>query len=335
MAMLAPRSQFISKLNNYNNFINKILKIPNIKIINNQKSTFITTTTYNNSLLFRSSNNNNIYKNDIFKPIMLSTFNRGLATESSSSGADTASATPGKLPVVIPKLNRAERDALVEKMKSYYKENYVDSFNKELLKEIPNWLDGMGLKGLAPCFKGVNSQDILKFTDWKQLRDLGIKNPAHRKRLMRNIWNAKRSFASDQGITLPEDKESSGNDDDEQNDDLTPEDRVDFKAIEDLPTWLNGMRDGYGYFAPHFEGRNWREIIHMTWEDLEVLGIRARTSRARIIAHLWVTKRALAAKNGEPIPEEKERIDRPREVQRRLLYGTPRKTGKQGSHPAI
>lgn len=53
------------------------------------------------------------------------------------------------------------------------------------------------------------------------------------------------------------------------------------------------MRDGYGYFAPHFEGRNWREIMNMTWEDLEVLGIRARATRARMVTHFWITKRAL------------------------------------------
>ncbi|RHZ64851.1 hypothetical protein Glove_320g25 [Diversispora epigaea] len=124
MSMLTSRSQFISNLNSF--------------IINNQKFTFI-----NKSLLFRSSNNNNIYKNVIIKPIISSTFNRGLATESCSSCADVvsaASAAPEKLPVVIPKLNLAEKGALIEKMKSYYEENYVDSFNKELLKDVKNYV---------------------------------------------------------------------------------------------------------------------------------------------------------------------------------------------------
>ncbi|RHZ51461.1 hypothetical protein Glove_478g70 [Diversispora epigaea] len=125
MPILTPRSQFISKLNNYNN-----------SIINHQKSTFIITTSINKSLLFRSSNNNNNYKNYIFKSIISSTFNRGLATKSCSSCADAASAAP----VVIPKLNRAEKGALIEKMKSYYEENYVDSFNKELLKDVKNYV---------------------------------------------------------------------------------------------------------------------------------------------------------------------------------------------------
>lgn len=61
--------------------------------------------------------------------------------------------------------------------------------------DFPNWLDGMGLKGLAPYFKNVKLDDILKMTNWKQLRDLGVSNPAHRKRLIRNIWKAKRALA--------------------------------------------------------------------------------------------------------------------------------------------
>ncbi|RHZ72849.1 hypothetical protein Glove_236g66 [Diversispora epigaea] len=119
MAILTPRSRFISKLNNYKNFI-----------INNQKSTFIITTSINKSLLFRSLNNNSIYKNDIFKPSISLTFNQGFATKSASSNTDAASATPEKLPV--------EKDTLVEKMKSYYKENYINSFNK-LLKDVKNY----------------------------------------------------------------------------------------------------------------------------------------------------------------------------------------------------
>ncbi|RHZ72869.1 hypothetical protein Glove_236g19 [Diversispora epigaea] len=146
MAMLTPRSQFISTLNNYNNFINKILKIPNIKI-NNQKSTFI-----DNSLLFRSSNNNDI-------------FTRGLASKSTSSKNDTVSASPEKSPVVMPKLNRVEKGDLVEKMKSYYEENYIDSFNKELLKDVKNYIQKKSKIYLNCLFYDSLSNDLTQLLE--------------------------------------------------------------------------------------------------------------------------------------------------------------------------
>ncbi|RHZ51456.1 hypothetical protein Glove_478g74 [Diversispora epigaea] len=149
MSMLTSRSQFTSNLNNF--------------IINNQKFTFI-----NKSLLFRSSNNNNIYKNVIIKPIISSTFNRGLVTESCSSCADVvpaASAAPEKLPVVIPKLNLAEKGALIEKMKSYYEENYVDSFNKELLKDVKNYVQKKSSLYLNCLFYDSLSNDFTQLLE--------------------------------------------------------------------------------------------------------------------------------------------------------------------------
>ncbi|RHZ51459.1 hypothetical protein Glove_478g72 [Diversispora epigaea] len=150
MAMLT-RSQFISKLNNCNNFI-----------INNQKSTFIITTSINKSFLFRSSNNNKSIK-VIFKSIISSTFNRGLATKSCSSCNGAASAAQEKLSVAIPKLNRADRVALVEKMKSYCEENYIDS--KELMKDVKNYIQKKSSNYLNYLFYDSLSNDLTQLLE--------------------------------------------------------------------------------------------------------------------------------------------------------------------------
>ncbi|CAG8463666.1 11786_t:CDS:2 [Acaulospora colombiana] len=129
----------------------------------------------------------------------------------------------------------------------------------------------MGLKGLAPRFEGKSWEEIIEMTNWEQLRDIGITRPPYRKRLIRNFWILKRVLAKENDIVLEKGVRRG---------ESIPEhdDKIDFTTLEDLPTMFNGVYDGFGYFAPHFEGRNWREIINMTWQDLEILGVRSRHS---------------------------------------------------------
>ncbi|CAG8467101.1 12746_t:CDS:2 [Acaulospora morrowiae] len=294
LTRFALRTKFLSETNIGGS--NTILKN-----LTQQCTNTLPKTLFNRSRTYSSSNS--LRKHVRTSPFLINNASSNLLSNASRLGVIYCSrgliTEPG---MVVPTLHRGMRDQMVDQMKSYYRDNYIANYNKELLNDIPSWLDGMGLKGLAPYFEGKNWEEIIELTSWEQLQDLGIMRPPHRKRLIRNFWILKRFLANEQGIELEEQARDSAHPIPEHND------KVDFVSLEDLPTMLNGIYDGFGYFAPHFEGRNWKEIIGMNWEDLEVLGIRSRAVRSRMIGFFWSVKRALAAENGEPIPKKTRRL---------------------------
>ncbi|CAG8505564.1 11228_t:CDS:2 [Diversispora eburnea] len=115
-------------------------------------------------------------------PVLTDT--KKIAAEAAKAIANTVQATQTSDNPVVNAFNEKRR---------LYNENYWINVNFELFKNFPEWLDGLGLKLLAPIFQGKPWEDIInyKMTD---LELLGVPNKNLRKRLLRHIRKVRDSY---------------------------------------------------------------------------------------------------------------------------------------------
>ncbi|RHZ76034.1 hypothetical protein Glove_208g211 [Diversispora epigaea] len=188
-----------------------------------------------------------------------------------------------------------EADKLYEQVKNYHKKNYIEETNFELLEDFPLWLEGAGLKPLAPRFEGIPLQDILEFNE-QDLENLGIYNKNLRKRLIYHFQKVQRDLASLKGLFMKPPKIKK-KDKYEQIDDLKNF-RPDYEIMKDLPCWFNTIHDQLGNYWVYFQGKKWQEIIDMENEDLESLGIRSPDIRQKFMRGFKNYKQSIAAEKG-------------------------------------
>ncbi|RHZ75932.1 hypothetical protein Glove_208g198 [Diversispora epigaea] len=183
-------------------------------------------------------------------PVLTDT--KKIAAEAAKAIANTVQATQTSDNPVVNAFN--------EKRKSY-NENYWVNINLELFKNFPEWLDGLGLKLLAPIFQGKPWEDIInyKMTD---LELLGITNKNIRKRLLRHLRKVRDSYV-DGGNVLPTSKNS-----------ITTRSSFNLDLTKDLTCRLHSIEDGAGSFAMFLQGKKWEEIIELKRDDLRELGIK-------------------------------------------------------------
>ncbi|CAG8592489.1 12929_t:CDS:10 [Acaulospora colombiana] len=192
-------------------------------------------------------------------------------------------------------MNNKEAEDILLRIKDYYWENYITKTNYELLEDFPAWLDGLGLKALAPRFEGRAWQDIIKMTS-SDLEEIGIPTKGLRKRLIRHFVKIQNNLNTDDSIT-EEDKieriRDSGNF------------YVDHEVIGDLTCWLHSIDDELGKIAPFFLDKKWQEVIDMGHKELLELGIRSRKMRQSLLEGFELYKRGIVAqKQGQPVESD-------------------------------
>ncbi|CAG8440665.1 12716_t:CDS:2 [Acaulospora morrowiae] len=71
------------------------------------------------------------------------------------------------------------------------------------------------------------------------------------------------------------------------------------ELLEDFSKWLDGI--GLGKHAPKFEGKSWKRIIHMRYEDMEDIGIDSAYDRHTLRRYLNYARKALENGGVSPI----------------------------------
>ncbi|CAG8522811.1 2897_t:CDS:2 [Diversispora eburnea] len=153
---------------------------------------------------------------------------------------------------------------LYEKQKNFYRENYVEKNNYELLEDFPEWLDGIGLKILAPYFENMKWQEVMSLST-RNLIDMGIKNSNIRSLLIRHFWRSKVIHIKSKELILTQ-VQLNYRDRDFQM--IGRDLAVDPYLLKDLKFCLNAMGYAYSNFAPFFYGKTWQEIIDMNVNNL-------------------------------------------------------------------
>ncbi|CAG8470381.1 8845_t:CDS:2 [Diversispora eburnea] len=159
------------------------------------------------------------------------------------------------------------------------------------LVNFPAWLEGLGLKPLASRFKSMIWKDIIKLRS-EELEGLGIYNTNIRRRLIKHFLRAQRDLAVANGQVLPVEKIKEF----PKMEDIIQA-PIDFKILEDVPCWLHSIRDEFGKFAPFFEGKNWKEIINLSKNELKEMGIFDFEIRNTLHKGLELQKQAFVAQS--------------------------------------
>ncbi|RHZ82709.1 hypothetical protein Glove_104g13 [Diversispora epigaea] len=226
---------------------------------------------------------------NIIKPIVIN-FKRGLATVTENT--ENADSETDIVEIEAPKEVREQ----VEKTRQYVVDNYIATINYELLEDFPKWLEGLGMKAMAPNFEGKKWKEIIELS-WEDLEKMGIKSRGIRTRLIRFFWKIKRDMAAKNGVELPP-KERASRDNSSESEDAPSRKpfELDYKLMEDEECWLHSFGRSYGLLYPYFQGRKWQQMLEMTEDDLKALGISNKTVRKALIQNF---RRHLNAINEE------------------------------------
>ncbi|CAG8485966.1 13520_t:CDS:2, partial [Acaulospora morrowiae] len=200
----------------------------------------------------------NITKHEVNK------FNRGIAsvtgTGEISNDDEVSKSTFSR--VDIPK----EVMIAHRKHKKYYENNYTLGYvNYELLEDFPAWLEGLGLKPMAPYFKDKKWQDIVQMKH-QDLKYLGIHNKFIRHKLAKHFWIVRQDMVFKDGIRLPRLEK-------EPNDNWNgAKFSIDYNILKDEECFLNSIGYDFGALLPLFRGKKWNEMIELNKEDMINLG---------------------------------------------------------------
>ncbi|CAG8558910.1 3996_t:CDS:10 [Acaulospora morrowiae] len=237
--------------------------------------------------------------------------NHGLATSVSTNDTNNNKAVQ---PESIEKSVEAEE--IIKKKRDYYFENYRDKTNFELLEDFPAWLEGLGMKAVAPLFEGEDWLDISRGSESiisvEAVDNAGFDVTADLECLLHSFDDGLGDFAPFfEGRELQEIKRM--NDEDlikmgiksavkrkkliegfnslvdaiyEKNRtyyNVNYVEETNLELLEDFPAWLSGL--GLKSLAPYFEGKSWQEIIRLRERDLDEIGISNVNHKRRLIRH--------------------------------------------------
>ncbi|RHZ83714.1 hypothetical protein Glove_88g32 [Diversispora epigaea] len=188
-----------------------------------------------------------------------------------------------------PKTSQEIAQELYEKQKNFYRDNYVEKNNYELLENFPEWLDGIGLKLLAPYFENMRWQEVMLLST-RNLIDMGIKNSNITSLLIRHFWRSKIIHIKSKGLILTQIQLSYRDRDFQM---IGRDLAVDPYLLKDLKFCLNAIGYAYSNFAPFFYGKTWQEIIDMNIYNLWELGINDRKQRNIMVDSIKKFKKAM------------------------------------------
>ncbi|CAG8460922.1 2140_t:CDS:2 [Acaulospora morrowiae] len=181
----------------------------------------------------------------------------------------------------INEQEKLQRSELYEKHMRFYRSNYIDKINYELLEDFPEWLDGIGLKILTPYFEGMRWEEIIKLS-MMDLYLLGIRNSKVRTLLVKHFWKVKNMMAKDKGGNLgPSEIRKRINDFTRAGHDLA------------VDPYLLSVDYAYASFEPFFHGKKWQDIVEMNAWDLKAIGIRNDGLRRKMVWNLREFKKAM------------------------------------------
>ncbi|CAG8434234.1 3250_t:CDS:2 [Diversispora eburnea] len=195
----------------------------------------------------------------------------GVVVENSENSKNSSSKKKRKSHI-SPKLNKDEIQIVMEGYKDYYNKNYCQ-INFALLEDFPSWLNGLGLKPLAPYFEGLGWREIIEFS-WHDLETSGITNWHLRKRLLRHFYSVRKFLAKERKIRLPAIDFSNlalvkGENDLEED----WYGHIDMGVLNDTECFLHSLGDGLGKLVPYFYGMKWQDLCQLSFRDLLVLRI--------------------------------------------------------------
>ncbi|CAG8539467.1 12323_t:CDS:2 [Acaulospora colombiana] len=179
---------------------------------------------------------------------------------------------------LTPKLSKVEIQNVLESYNDFYEKNY-NQINFLLLQDFPSWLDGLGLKPLAPYFANQDWHDIIELT-WNDLEILGITNWQLRKRLLRHFFIIRKFLARERGVNLPVvDFSNIKNIKNENDEEENWYGHIDPKVLRDMECFLHSLNDGLGKLCPYFYEMSWQDLCLLTYEDLKELGMDNKYTR--------------------------------------------------------
>ncbi|RHZ67422.1 hypothetical protein Glove_301g59 [Diversispora epigaea] len=218
----------------------------------------------------------------------------GVVAVENSENSKNSSSKKKKKYYISPKLNKDEIQIVMEGYKDYYNKNYC-MINFALLEDFPSWLNGLGLKPLAPYFEGLKWREIIEFS-WHDLETSGITNWHLRKRLLRHFYSVRKFLAKERKIRLPAIDFSNlalvkGENDVEED----WYGHVDMGVLNDTECFLHSLGDGLGKLVPYFYGMKWKDLCQLSFRDLLLLRIDNTGTRKLVYTRIGNFKRILQA----------------------------------------